>query len=74
MLAIRLLTYQVEFILRSFERPDPYSKAASSGVRITNITRFLFSLSFQIQIIFIGSPGLPGLEGYLNFRRRGCVY
>ncbi len=66
MQTIRLLPDQVEFILLSFEGPDPYSKAGGLGVRITNLAHFLSSSGFQTHLIFIGSPDLPGLEVYLN--------
>jgi glycosyltransferase involved in cell wall biosynthesis len=69
MFPIRLLPDQVEFLLLSFEGPDPYSKAGGLGVRISNLAHFLASLGFQTHLIFIGSPDLPGLEERLN----GCL-
>jgi glycosyltransferase involved in cell wall biosynthesis len=68
MLTFRLLPNQVEFVLLSFEGPDPYSKAGGLGVRITNLAHFLSSLGFQTHLIFIGSPDFPGLEDRLNGR------
>jgi glycosyltransferase involved in cell wall biosynthesis len=62
MLTSRLLPNQVEFVLLSFEGPDPYSKAGGLGVRITNLAHFLSSLGYQTHLIFIGDPDLPGLE------------
>lgn len=62
MLTFQLLPNQVEFILLSFEGPDPYSKAGGLGVRIANLAHFLSSLGFQTHLIFIGDPDLPGLE------------
>jgi glycosyltransferase involved in cell wall biosynthesis len=62
MLTSRLLPNQVEFVLLSFEGPDPYSKAGGLGVRITNLAHFLSSLGYQTHLIFIGDPHLPGLE------------
>jgi len=68
MLATRLLPDQVEFVLLSFEGPDPYSKAGGLGVRISNIAHILSSLGFQTHLFFIGSPDHPGLEEFLNGR------
>jgi glycosyltransferase involved in cell wall biosynthesis len=68
MLPILLLPDHVEFVLLSFEGPDPYSKAGGLGVRISNLAYFLASLGFQTHLIFIGSPDLPGLEEHLNGR------
>ena len=69
MLPIRLLPDKVEFVLLSFEGPDPYSKAGGLGVRISNLAHFLASLGFQTHLIFIGSPDLPGMEEQLG----GCL-
>jgi len=68
MFPIRLLSEQVEFLLLSFEGPDPYSKAGGLGVRISNLARFLAYQGFQTHLVFIGSPDLPGLEEHLNGR------
>ncbi len=69
MYPIRMLPDQVEFLLLSFEGPDPYSKAGGLGVRISNIAQFLSSQGFQTHFIFIGDPDLPGLETQMN----GCL-
>jgi glycosyltransferase involved in cell wall biosynthesis len=68
MFPIRLLPDQVEFLLLSFEGPDPYSKAGGLGVRISNLAHFLASQGFQTHLIFIGSPDLPGVEERMNGR------
>ena len=68
MLPFQLLPNQVEFVLLSFEGPDPYSKAGGLGVRITNLAHFLSCLGFQTHLIFIGDPDLPGLEERLDGR------
>jgi glycosyltransferase involved in cell wall biosynthesis len=68
MLTFQLLPNQVEFVLLSFEGPDPYSKAGGLGVRITNLAHYLSSLGFQTHLIFVGSPDLPGMEEQLNGR------
>ncbi len=73
MLPIRLLPDQVEFVLLSFEGPDPYSKAGGLGVRVANLSYCLASQGFHTHLIYIGSPDLPGreeqLEGRLQFYR-----
>jgi glycosyltransferase involved in cell wall biosynthesis len=66
MLPIRLLPDKVEFVLLSFEGPDPYSKAGGLGVRISNLAHFLASQAFHTHLIFIGSPDLPGFEEQLD--------
>jgi glycosyltransferase involved in cell wall biosynthesis len=68
MLPIRLIPEHVEFLLLSFEGPDPYSKAGGLGVRISNLGRSLASLGYPTHLIFIGSPELPGFEEQLNGR------
>jgi glycosyltransferase involved in cell wall biosynthesis len=64
---------QVEFVLLSFEGPDPYSQAGGLGVRITNIAKCLASQGYLAHLIFIGSPDLPGHEvqydGHLHYHR-----
>jgi glycosyltransferase involved in cell wall biosynthesis len=69
MLPIRLRPEKVEFVLLSFEGPDPYSKAGGLGVRISNLAHYLASNGFQTHLVFIGSPDLPGKEERLN----GCL-
>lgn len=73
MYATRPLPCQVEFILLSFEGPDPYSQAGGLGVRITNIAQCLSTLGYRTHLIFIGSPDLPGHEvlcdGRLQYHR-----
>jgi glycosyltransferase involved in cell wall biosynthesis len=62
MFPIRLFPDQVEFVLLSFEGPDPYSLAGGLGVRITNLALSLAAQGFLTHLIFIGSPDLPGRE------------
>jgi len=62
MYAVRPLPDQVEFILLSFEGPDPYSQAGGLGVRITNIAHCLANMGYRTHLIFLGSPDLPGHE------------
>lgn len=64
---------QVEFVLISFEGPDPYSQAGGLGVRVTNIAKCLASQGYPTHLIFIGSPDLPSHEvqydGRLHYHR-----
>lgn len=64
---------QVEFVLISFEGPDPYSQAGGLGVRISNIAQYLASQDYITHLLFIGSPDLPGHEvlcdGRLQYHR-----
>ncbi len=73
MYTARPMPYQVEFVLLSFEGPDPYSQAGGLGVRITNIAQCLASQGYLTHLIFIGSPDLPGHEvqcdGRLQYHR-----
>lgn len=64
--AIRPTPEQVEFVLMSFEGPDPYSQAGGLGVRITNIAHWLARQGYCTHLIFIGSPDLPGREETCN--------
>jgi glycosyltransferase involved in cell wall biosynthesis len=58
----RLLPHQAEFVLLSFEGPDPYSQAGGLGVRVTNIAQCLASQGYLTHLLFIGSPDMPGNE------------
>jgi glycosyltransferase involved in cell wall biosynthesis len=73
MFTARPLPNQVEFVLLSFEGPDPYSQAGGLGVRITNIAHCLALQGYRTHLIFIGSPDLPGhelqFEGRLQYHR-----
>jgi len=73
MYTARPLPHQVEFVLLSFEGPDPYSQAGGLGTRITNIAQYLASQGYLTHLIFIGSPDFPGHEqqrdGRLQYHR-----
>jgi len=73
MYTARPMPNQVEFVLLSFEGPDPYSQAGGLGVRITNIAQCLASQGYLTHLIFIGSPDLPANEvrcdGRLHYHR-----
>lgn len=59
---------QVEFVLMSFEGPDPYSQAGGLGVRISNMANWLAAAGYRTHLVFIGSPELPGHETRLGGR------
>lgn len=51
-----------EFVVLSFEGPDPYSRAGGLGVRVTELTRALAGRGFETHLYFVGDPGLPAAE------------
>ncbi len=58
----------MEFVLLSFEGPDPYSMAGGLGVRVANLSRTLAQEGFPTHLFFIGDPYLPGEETALGGR------
>ncbi|GEM_PF-861699 len=69
----RITPDNAEFILLSFEGPDPYSLAGGLGVRVTHLSYTLAEAGFGTQLLFIGDPHLPSHEirsdGRLVLRR-----
>jgi glycosyltransferase involved in cell wall biosynthesis len=51
-----------EFVILSFEGPDPYSMAGGLGVRVNHLSSTLSNMGFQTHLFFIGDPWLPGEE------------
>lgn len=51
-----------EFVILSFEGPDPYCRAGGLGVRMTELTRTLASRGFDTHYYFIGDPEAPAVE------------
>jgi glycosyltransferase involved in cell wall biosynthesis len=51
-----------QFLLVSFEGPDPYAAAGGLAVRVRWLSRALAARGFPTQLFFIGDPDLPGLE------------
>lgn len=70
-----LNSHNSEFVLLSFEGPDPYSMAGGLGVRVTNLSLALAQAGFPIHLFFVGDPYLQGedaiLDGRLTFHRWG---
>src|SRR5947209_2553275 len=51
-----------EFVVLSFEGPDPYCRAGGLGVRATELTRALAERGFTTHFYFVGDPVAPGEE------------
>jgi glycosyltransferase involved in cell wall biosynthesis len=66
-----------EFVLLSFEGPDPYCRAGGLGVRMTELSRALAERGFTTHFYFVGDPGLPAeekVEGLPLHYRRWCQW
>jgi len=50
------------FIVLCFEGPDNYSMAGGLGDRVTSLTNTLAEMGFTVHHIFIGDPGMDGIE------------
>lgn len=48
-----------EFVVLSFEGPDPYCRAGGLGVRVTELTRALAARGFDTHLYFVGDPEAP---------------
>ncbi len=57
-----------EFVLLSFEGPDPYSMAGGLGVRVTELSLALAEAGFRTNLIFVGDPSKPPIEEHLSGR------
>ncbi len=57
---------QLEFVILSFEGPDPYSMAGGLGARVTHLANELASRGIKTHLIFIGDPERPGHEHLMN--------
>jgi glycosyltransferase involved in cell wall biosynthesis len=51
-----------EFVVLSFEGPDPYCRAGGLGVRITELSRTLAGRGFDTHFYFVGDPFLAPVE------------
>ena len=51
-----------EFVVLSFEGPDPYSMAGGLGVRVSNLSQTLANAGFRTHLIFVGDPKREGEE------------
>jgi len=50
------------FVFLSFEGPDVYSMAGGLGARMSHLTNTLARMGFEVHHVFIGDPGLDGVE------------
>ena len=57
---------RTEFVMLSFEGPDPYSRAGGLGVRVSQLARSLATMGYRTHLVFVGSPELPGYEEQLG--------
>src|SRR5438105_14497518 len=63
----------LEFVLVSFEGPDPYSLAGGLGVRVGEFSRAAAPVPFATAPAFVGHPDLPASEERDGVRvRRRC--
>jgi glycosyltransferase involved in cell wall biosynthesis len=52
----------VEFVVLSFEGPDPYAMSGGLGTRVRGLSGNLAKLGYKTHLIFIGDPDMPGIE------------
>jgi len=64
---MRIVPENTVFVVLCFEGPDLYSMAGGLSSRITHLTNTLAEMGFQVHHIFIGDPGMDGIE----FRKDG---
>src|SRR3954453_7249842 len=51
-----------EFVVLSFEGPDPYCRAGGLGVRATELAKALAERGFTTHFYFVGDPAAAGEE------------
>ena len=56
------LRHHLEFVVLSFEGPDPYAMVGGLGVRVTEMTRTLAEMGFVTRLFFIGDPKAAPVE------------
>jgi glycosyltransferase involved in cell wall biosynthesis len=57
-----LTPQNTEFVVLSFEGPDPYCRAGGLGVRITELTRTIAAHGFKTHFYFVGDPEAAPFE------------
>jgi glycosyltransferase involved in cell wall biosynthesis len=62
MLPTAINDQNTEFVLLSFEGPDPYSLAGGLGVRVSNLAATLAEMGHATHLLFVGDAHLPGVE------------
>ena len=68
MFTYQLQPNQAEFVILSFEGPDPYAQAGGLGVRAANLSRALAAQGYRTHLLFVGDPDLPGHECHMEGR------
>lgn len=68
MFTYQLQPNQAEFVILSFEGPDPYAQAGGLGVRAANLSRALAVQGYRTHLLFVGDPDLPGHECHMEGR------
>ncbi|CAN0109990.1 unnamed protein product, partial [Phaeothamnion confervicola] len=61
----RLSPQSVEFVILSFEGPDPYCMVGGLGVRATELSTTLAELGFRVRFYFVGDPRFPYTESHV---------
>src|SRR5579864_2906803 len=56
------------FVVLSFEGPDVYARAGGLGVRVTELSRALADAGYDVHVVFVGDPALPGHETLIDGR------
>jgi glycosyltransferase involved in cell wall biosynthesis len=56
------------FVVLSFEGPDGYARAGGLGVRVTELSRTLADAGYDVHVVFVGDPALPGHESLIDGR------
>src|SRR5690242_9081791 len=54
------------FVVLSFEGPDIYARAGGLGVRVTELSRSLADAGYDVHVVFVGDPYLPGHESFID--------
>lgn len=66
-----------EFVVLSFEGPDPYCRAGGLGVRVTELTRALSAHGYDTHLYFVGDPNADPeeqVDGLPLFYHRWCQW
>jgi glycosyltransferase involved in cell wall biosynthesis len=51
-----------EFVVLSFEGPDPYCRAGGLGVRVTELTRAMAAHGYETHLYYVGDPEQAAVE------------
>ncbi len=59
---------EIEFVVLSFEGPDPYSMVGGLGVRVTEMTKVLAEMGFVTRLFFVGDASAEPVETFCEGR------